>query len=179
MSIRIDYILGSRRFSNYWWATIIFIGGCSFFLGGLSSYLNMNLLPFTNLAGLLFIPQGATMIFYGVIAFIFGVFLWFTIIWNIGGGYNKFDTKQGLITIFRLGFPGNNRTVYIQYLISEIKAVKIKFQQGLRSKNEIYLQTNDQREIPLTSVNKSLSLFELEKQATEIAQLLNVMLEEV
>jgi uncharacterized membrane protein len=31
-------VLGSRRFSNYWWATIVSLGATGFFLAGLSSY---------------------------------------------------------------------------------------------------------------------------------------------
>nr|YP_009296414.1 photosystem I assembly protein Ycf4 [Thorea hispida]AOM65349.1 photosystem I assembly protein Ycf4 [Thorea hispida]ARX95910.1 photosystem I assembly protein Ycf4 [Thorea hispida]UNJ79081.1 photosystem I assembly protein Ycf4 [Thorea hispida] len=179
MSIRIDYIVGSRRLSNYWWATVILFGGLGFILAGLSSYLKVDLLPFTKLNDLLFIPQGIIMIFYGIVAFVLGIFLWLTIFWNIGGGYNKFDTEENLIIIFRLGFPGKNRNIYIKYLMHEIQAIKVKFQDSFRSKNEIYLQTKDKREIPLTSVDKSLLLSELEKQATEIAKLLGVILEGV
>ena len=43
-NIKIDNIIGSRRLSNYWWATVIFIGGCGFFIVGLSSYLQKELL---------------------------------------------------------------------------------------------------------------------------------------
>lgn len=179
MDIRTDYIIGSRRLSNYWWATVVLFGGLGFVLVGLSSYLKINLLPFTGLNDLLFIPQGVIMIFYGIIALILSLFLWLTILWNIGGGYNTFDSKQGLITIFRLGFPGNNRNIHIKYLVNEIKCVKVKIQSGFKSKNEIYLQTKDNREIPLTSANKSLSLSKLEKQATEIAKLLGVILDGV
>lgn len=176
MSIRIDYIVGSRRLSNYWWAIIVLAGGCGFLLAGLSSYLQFDLLPFTKLNDLVFIPQGVMMIFYGIIAILLGIFLWLTILWNIGGGYNRFDTDIGIITIFRLGFPGSNREIYVKYSLDEIKAVKIECEHGFKSKNEIYLQTKDRREIPLTSVSKSLLFFELEKQATEIAQLLDVPL---
>jgi len=44
---KIDIILGSRRFSNYLWATIILLGGISFLLVGLSSYTNLEILNFT------------------------------------------------------------------------------------------------------------------------------------
>jgi len=46
--IRQDKIVGSRRFSNFFWTFVLFLGGISFLLAGLSSYLKINLLPFTN-----------------------------------------------------------------------------------------------------------------------------------
>ena len=51
-------ILGSRRFSNYWWATVVSIGGIGFLLAGLSSYLQVNLLIVSDPTGLQFVPQG-------------------------------------------------------------------------------------------------------------------------
>jgi len=46
--IRQDKITGSRRFSNYFWTFFLFLGGFCFLLAGFSSYLKINLLPFTN-----------------------------------------------------------------------------------------------------------------------------------
>jgi hypothetical protein len=46
--IRQDKIIGSRRFSNYFWAFFLFVGGLSFLLAGMSSYFKVNLLPFSN-----------------------------------------------------------------------------------------------------------------------------------
>jgi hypothetical protein len=43
-------VLGSRRFSNFFWAIIVSIGGIGFLLAGLSSYLKVNLLPAGNLS---------------------------------------------------------------------------------------------------------------------------------
>ena len=64
-NIRQDNIVGSRRFSNYFWGISLFIGGFSFLLAGLSSYLKVNLLPFTNTIELVFIPQGIVMTPWG------------------------------------------------------------------------------------------------------------------
>nr|QHO64193.1 photosystem I assembly protein ycf4 [Lympha mucosa] len=177
LNIRTDYITGSRRLSNYWWATIILLGGSGFFLAGVSSYLKVNLLPFISSLEFLFIPQGMIMTFYGIIAVFISLFLWFTIILNIGSGYNKFDLEEGLITIFRLGFPGKNRHVYLKYSLQEIKAIKISIKDGLSPKREIYLKTKDQREIPLTRVGEPLLLSEIEERAIELAQFLGVIVE--
>nr|YP_009296210.1 photosystem I assembly protein Ycf4 [Sebdenia flabellata]AOM65145.1 photosystem I assembly protein Ycf4 [Sebdenia flabellata] len=176
-NIRIDKILGSRRISNYWWATIIFFGGLSFFLVGLSSYSEMELLPFTKSSELLFLPQGIIMTFYGTVAICISIFLWLTIIWDVGAGYNEFNNDKGIITIFRLGFPGKNRILKLNYNISDIKSIKVVIQEGVTAKREIYLKTKDQREIPLTRVGQPLLLSEIENQATSLAQFLGVILE--
>ena len=36
--IRQDVIVGSRRFSNYFWSVFLFFGGIGFLLAGMSSY---------------------------------------------------------------------------------------------------------------------------------------------
>lgn len=176
-NVKTDEILGSRRFSNYWWATIICFGGLGFFLVGLSSYSHIEFLPFTQSTNLVFIPQGMAMTFYGTIAILIGIFLWLTILWNVGAGYNEFNRDRGVITIFRFGFPGKNRILKFQYQINDIKAIRVNIQEGLTPKREIYLKMKDTREIPLTRIGQPLLLSEVEEQATSLAKFLNVMLE--
>ncbi len=48
-SIRYDLILGSRRISNYLWILLSFIGGLGFFITGVSSYFQIEILPFTKI----------------------------------------------------------------------------------------------------------------------------------
>lgn len=176
-SVRKDLILGSRRLSNYWWATIIFIGALGFLLAGLSSYFQVDLLPFTTSTEFVFIPQGIVMTFYGSIGIFLSLFLWLTIIWNIGAGYNEFNKDEGIVKIFRLGFPGKNRQICLQFNIKEIKSIKIDIKEGLNPRREIYLCTKDKRIIPLTRVGQPLLLSEVEEQAAEIARFLDVILE--
>lgn len=170
-------ILGSRRISNYFWATIILLGGLSFFLVGLSSYLKIELLPFTKSTDLLFLPQGIIMTFYGTAAILISLFLWLTIIWNIGSGYNEFNRDIGLVTIYRLGFPGKNRLIKLRYKIHDIYSIKVQIQEGLTPKREIYLKTKDKREIPLTQVGQPMSLAQIEERAAFLAKFLGVILE--
>nr|AYR06299.1 photosystem I assembly protein Ycf4 [Renouxia sp.] len=176
-NIKTDYILGSRRLSNYWWATIILLGGSGFLLVGFSSYSNMSLLPFIKLLDIVFIPQGIIMIFYGTIALCLSLFLWLTIIWNVGAGYNEYNNSKGTITVFRFGFPGKNRKICLKYRVEDIQAIRVNIRNNLNPKREIYLKTKDNREIPLTRVGEPMLLSEIEKQATELAKFLNVALE--
>lgn len=177
MNKKTDVILGSRRFSNYWWATVILLGGLSFLEVGFFSYGNIETPLFIGSSEVLFIPQGATMVFYGTLAISLSIFLWLTIIWNVGSGYNEFDNDNGFITIFRQGFPGKNRSLLLQYRIQDVRSIKINIQDGLNPKREICLRTKDSREIPLTNVSKPLLLSEIEAQAVELAKFLDVFVE--
>ena len=80
--IRRDTIVGSRRFSNYFWATLLLIGGLMFLLAGISSYLKINLLPFANTTELVFIPQGIVMMFYGTLSFGLSIYIIATLFWD-------------------------------------------------------------------------------------------------
>lgn len=177
--IKIDRIVGSRRLSNYWWSAVILLGGFNFFLVGITSYLKLqfNIKSIMYDENILFIPQGAVMTFYGMTGILISLFLWYTIILNVGSGYNEFNNTNGTITIFRLGFPGKNRLLKLQYRIKDISSIKINIQEGLSPKREIYLVTKDKREIPLTKVGEPLSLQEVEHKAEEIASFLNIKLE--
>ena len=99
-NIRQDKIIGSRRFSNYFWASFLFIGGICFLLAGFSSYLKINLLPFSNFIDLVFIPQGIVMVFYGTLSFFVSLYIFLTVIWDIGGGYNGYYKKTNKVFLF-------------------------------------------------------------------------------
>jgi hypothetical protein len=78
--IRQDKIIGSRRFSNYFWSIVLFVGGLGFLLAGLSSYFKINLLPFSNPTELIFIPQGLVMMFYGTLSLGLSIYIIITIL---------------------------------------------------------------------------------------------------
>nr|YP_009420277.1 photosystem I assembly protein Ycf4 [Cryptomonas curvata]ASO75765.1 photosystem I assembly protein Ycf4 [Cryptomonas curvata] len=176
--VRHDLILGSRRFSNYFWLIISFLGGIGFFSIGVASYFRSQILPFGNIDSIQFIPQGIVMTFYGVIGILLGLFLLVNITFNVGGGYNKFDRNTGSIEIFRLGFPAQNREIYLAYSFKEIRSIKLRIQEGLNPRREIYLCTKDQREIPLTRVGEPLLLSSIEEEAVDLSLFLNVPLED-
>nr|YP_009399085.1 photosystem I assembly protein [Taenioma perpusillum]ARW68482.1 photosystem I assembly protein [Taenioma perpusillum] len=175
--IKIDKIVGSRRFSNYWWATIIGLGGFGFFFTGLSSYLNTMLIPLFANNELSFLPQGAVITFYGTIGILLSIFLWYTIILNVGSGYNEFNVAKGIIIIFRLGFPGKNRTLKLLYNIKEINSIKVSIEKGFLSKSEIYIKMKDTREIPITKAAQVITISNIEKQAVTLSKFLGVKIE--
>ena len=110
-----EEIIGARNINTFVTMVILFIAGLGFFLAGLSSYLDMNLLQLTDTSSIRFVPQGIALLFYGTGAIGIGLYLLLTIYWNIGSGYNEFVEEESLVRIVRLGFPGKNRTIFLTY----------------------------------------------------------------
>lgn len=191
--IRRYLIIGERRFSNYWWATIVLIGALGFLITGIFSYLNLkngnNVLPdafessSTMMIGsgtnISFFPQGLLMCFYGSLGFLLSMYWWFLIFWNVGGGFNEFNKKDGFVRIFRWGYPGQNRKIDLYYTLKDIEAIRVELKQGgfTDSQRTIYLRLKGKREIPLTGIGDPLTIQEIEKQASELANFLQVSLE--
>jgi len=175
--IRRDEIIGSRRFSNYFWSIVLFLGGIGFLLAGVSSYLKINLLPFTNATELVFIPQGLVMMFYGTLSFGISIYILTTVLLDIGGGYNEYNRIESLVKIVRKGFPGKNREILLTYPFSNIKYIGIKITEGLNPTRSIYLCLKDDRKIPLTPVQEPTSISNLEEEAASLAKFLNLKLE--
>ena len=175
--IRRDEIVGSRRFSNYFWSFVLFIGGVGFLLAGISSYFKVNLLPFTNPTELVFIPQGLVMLFYGTLSSAISIYIFATIFLDIGSGYNEYNKIENLVRIVRKGFPGRNREILLTYPLSNIRAIGIKITEGLNPTRSIYLCLKDERNIPLTPVQEPTSISNLEEQASDLAKFLDLKLE--
>ena len=175
--IRQEKIVGSRRFSNYFWAVLLLIGGLMFLLAGISSYLKINLLPFANTTELVFIPQGIVMMFYGTLSFGLSVYIIATLFWDIGSGYNEYNKIENLVKIVRKGFPGKNREILLTYPLNNIRSIGIKISEGLNPERIIYLYLKDKRKIPLTPVQQPDSISDLEDQAADLAKFLDLKLE--
>lgn len=197
--IRRYIIEGERRFSNIIWSILLFVGSFGFILTGLSSYFGANVVPIFNSAtnstenlglegsmsvalGITFFPQGLLMLLYGGLGILLTIYWTLLIYWNVGGGFNEFNKKDGQIRIFRWGYPGKLRKYDFVYPIQDVEAIRVEFLQGsaalsLDQRRTIYLCLKGKREIPLTGVGEPLSLKEIEKQASELANFLQVSLQ--
>mmetsp|Transcript_35643 Transcript_35643/g.86294 ORF Transcript_35643/g.86294 Transcript_35643/m.86294 type:complete len:182 (+) Transcript_35643:151-696(+) len=175
--IRQDRIVGSRRFSNYFWTISLFFGGIGFLFAGLSSYFKINFLPFTNPTELVFLPQGLVMLFYGTLSLGISIYIFLTVILDIGSGYNEYNKIENLVKIVRKGFPGKNREILLTYPLTNIRSIGIKITEGLNPTRSIYLCLKDERKIPLTPVQEPTSISKLEQQATSLAKFLDLKLE--
>ena len=177
--IRRYMIIGERRISNYWWAFVISLGSLGFLLTGVTSYFaaSTGQNSFLNNQTVSFFPQGLLMSFYGSLGILLSLYWWFLIFWNVGGGFNEFNKKDGFIRIFRWGYPGKNRKIDLSYSLKDVEAIKVELKQGLDPQRTIYLRLKGNREIPLTGIGQPLTLKDIEKQASELANFLQVSLE--
>jgi hypothetical protein len=172
-----ENIVGARNINSFISMIILFFAGIGFFLAGLSSYFQTNLLILTDTSQITFIPQGIALLFYGTGAIGISLYLLLTIIWNIGSGYNEFSKEDNVIRIIRLGFPGKNRTIFLTYEFKNIKNLKFLIKQGLNPRCNILLVLKDKREIPLFPAQFLLNPNEIEKKAIDLANFVNVPLE--
>ena len=172
-----SYIEGSRQVSNLFWAFAVSFGGLGFFLSGLSSFFKVNLLIFSDSTSLSFVPQGIVLVFYGTVGLTLGIFLWLTIWWDIGFGYNEYSKETQQVTLYRKGFPGKNREICLKFNFSELRSIKMFIKDGLNPQRQLFLCLNDTREIPLTGSNKPTALNKIETEALNLARYLNIYLE--
>ena len=176
-NIRTDQIVGSRRFSNYFWSLFLLLGGIGFLLAGISSYLKINFLPFANSTDLIFIPQGLVMMFYGTLSLSLSAYILLTVFLDIGSGYNEYNKIENLVKLVRKGFPGKNREILLTYPLTNIRAIGIKITEGLNPTRNIYLCLKDDRNIPITPVQEPMAISNLEEEAADLAKFLNLKLE--
>ena len=172
-----SYFTGSRRLSNIFWSFAVSLGGFGFFLTGLSSFFEKNLLFFSDSNGISFLPQGIVLLFYGTVGSILGIFLTLTVWWNVGSGYNEYNRNIQKVKLYRKGFPGKNRELTLIFSFEEIKSIKMRIKEGLNPKRQLLLCLIDTREIPLTGIEQPFALNVVEDEAIKIAKYLNVFLE--
>ena len=172
-----ENIVGSRNLSSFGIMIVLLFAGLGFFLAGLSSYFQVNLLKLTDTSEISFIPQGIAMLFYGTGALGLAIYILLTIIWNIGSGYNEFSKEENIIRIVRLGFPGKNRTIFLSYDFKNLKNLKFLIKQGLNPRSNIFLVLKDKREIPLFPAQFLLNPTETEKKAIQLSNFLGVPIE--
>jgi hypothetical protein len=175
--VRRYFIIGERRFSNYWWACVILLGAFGFLMTGFASYLGHSVFVFNSNNDINFFPQGLLMSFYGSLGLLLSLYWWLLIFWNVGGGFNEFNKREGFIRLFRWGYPGKNRKIDLYYSLKDVEAIRVEFKEGLDAQRTIYLKLKGKREIPLTGIGQPMTIREIEKQASELANFLQVSLE--
>nr|ANP95912.1 photosystem I assembly protein ycf4 [Pyrola rotundifolia] len=175
--IWIEFRKGSRKTNNFSWAFILFLGSLGFLLVGTSSYLGKNLISLFPSQQIPFFPQGFIMSFYGIAGLFISAYLWCTIFWNVGSGYDRFDRKEGIVCLFRWGFPGKNRRVFLEFLIKDIQSVRIEVKKSLYARHVLYMEIRGQVGIPLTRTDENFTPREIEEKAAELAYFLRVPIE--
>nr|YP_010628498.1 photosystem I assembly protein Ycf4 [Begonia depauperata]WBN95474.1 photosystem I assembly protein Ycf4 [Begonia depauperata] len=175
--IWIEFLRGSRKTSNFCWAFILFLGSLGFLLVGTSSYLGRDLISLFPSQQIIFFTQGIVMSFYGIAGLFISSYLGCTILWNVGSGYDRFDRKEGLASIFRWGFPGKNRRIFLRFLLKDIQSIRIEVKEGIYAHRVLYIEIRGQGAIPLTRNEKNFTPQEIEQKAAELAYFLRVPIE--
>jgi hypothetical protein len=168
-SLRVTKIIGARTWSNTIWASILCIGSLGFINTGLNSY--------SGESGFSFIPQGLIMCFYGLAGLFMGGYLAWTIFFNVGAGYNEFDWQRGTLTVFRWGFPGQNRKLRLRCLLSDIEGIVVTNKTSIGGNTGISVQLQGQVTLPLASGIRPWMATDLEREAAQLAQMLQVPLD--
>ena len=176
--IWIELLKGSRKRGNFFWACILFLGSLGFLAVGASSYLGKNMISLLPSQQILFFPQGVVMSFYGIAGLFISSYLWCTILWNVGSGYDRFDRKEGIVCIFRWGFPGIKRRIFLQFLVRDIQSIRIQVKEGIYARRVLYMEIRGQGAVPLTRTDeKFFTPREIEQKAAELAYFLGVPIE--
>ena len=175
--IWIELIAGSRKTSNFCWAFILFLGSLGFLLVGISSYLGRNLISLFPSQQIIFFPQGIVMSFYGIAGLFISSYLWCTILWNVGSGYDRFDRKEGIVCIFRWGFPGKNRRILLQFFMKDIQSIRIEVKEGIYARRILCMEIRGRGSVPLTRTDENLTPREIEQKLAELAYFLRVPIE--
>ncbi|KAL6838940.1 hypothetical protein ACP4OV_031258 [Aristida adscensionis] len=121
---------------------------------------------------------GVVMSFYGIAGLFISSYLWCTILWNVGSGYDRFDRKEGIVSIFRWGFPGIKRRIFLRFLMRDIQSIRIQVKEGFYPRRILYMEIRGQGVIPLTRTDdKFFTPREIEQKAAELAYFLCVPIE--
>ncbi|GJR29179.1 acetyl-CoA carboxylase beta subunit [Tanacetum coccineum] len=129
-------------------------GSLGFLLVGTSSYLGRNLISLFPSQEIVFFPQGIVMSFYGIAGLFISSYLWCTISWNVGSGYDRFDRKDRI-------------------------SVRIEVKEGIYARRVLYMDIKGHGAIPLTRTDEDFTPREMEQKAAELAYFLRVPIERI
>ena len=79
--------------------------------------------------------------------------------------------------IFRWGFPGKNRRIFLRFLMKDIQSIRIENKEGLFARRVLYMEIRGHGAIPLTRTDENLTPQEIEQKAAELAYFLRVPIE--
>ncbi|KAJ4844815.1 hypothetical protein Tsubulata_051331 [Turnera subulata] len=101
----------------------------------------------------------------------------YLLVYFLGSGYDRFDRKEGTVSIFRWGFPRKNRRILLQFLMKNIQAIRIEVKKGIYARHFLYIELKGLGTIPLTRTTENLTPQKNEQKAVELAYFLRVRIE--
>jgi hypothetical protein len=154
------------------------VGGLGFFFLGVASFFRVDFLFFSTPLGVNFVPQGATLTFYGIIGMVLGGFNALYVAWGVGSALDVFDSTEGCIyhlrrdTIGKLGLSCSATPVYV------VRRVYLRFTEASA---RIWLEIRGNApgrtlRTSLDGVARSASPFDAQYLAVRLSRLLRVPL---
>ena len=71
-----------------------------------------------------------------------------TINWDVGAGYNEFNKEEGIMRIFRYGFPGKNRRINLVSNLADVQAVRVDWiSDGVNPRRVVYVRCKGKSDI--------------------------------
>ena len=89
-----------------------------------------------------------------------------TINWDVGAGYNEFNKEEGIMRIFRYGFPGKNRRINLVSNLADVQAVRVEIRDGVNPQRVVYVRCKGKSDIPLTRIGQPMTLAEIADGST-------------
>nr|YP_009671234.1 photosystem I assembly protein Ycf4 [Passiflora filipes]QCX30518.1 photosystem I assembly protein Ycf4 [Passiflora filipes] len=127
-SVLVEHVTGFRTKLNFFFAFIVFFGSVAELVVGIYGYRGQNLIVSCWSKQIIFYPKVfprgiAGILIQGILnlARFFNIsssaYLWYLYFLNVGGGYDLFDKKRGLMYRFRWIVPRNNEnSTYEDYI---------------------------------------------------------------
>lgn len=79
--------------------------------------------------------------------------------------------------IFRWGFPGLNRRIFLRVFMRDIQSIRIEVKGGVYPRHVLYMDIRGQGSVPLTRTDENFTPREMEQKAAESAYFLRVPIE--
>mmetsp|Transcript_110293 Transcript_110293/g.262857 ORF Transcript_110293/g.262857 Transcript_110293/m.262857 type:complete len:258 (+) Transcript_110293:56-829(+) len=174
---------GGRSPTSVFWAIVQPAISLGFLVVGMSAYFGEPIVDWTPVTsqflgflrpseGINFLPQGAFMSFYGFFGFfLFGPIQWYINVFNIGRGvceFNKFDEMMYIV---------RNDEMIREVPFKDFQAVKFEWTNlAILGARDVYLITQDGKEIHFMDDPEVYSKYVLEKRASKLSEFLNIEL---
>nr|YP_010444131.1 Ycf4 [Haramonas pauciplastida]YP_010444195.1 Ycf4 [Haramonas pauciplastida]UTE95017.1 Ycf4 [Haramonas pauciplastida]UTE95081.1 Ycf4 [Haramonas pauciplastida] len=171
--VYLEKVAGSKLFSNYVIVSVLSLGGVGFLTTGLSSYFRVSLIPFLKLTELFFIPQGIIITFYGATAVSLSVCISLLILMQWGSGYNEFNKRENIVRIVRKKLF--SKEMFLVFNFEDVKCIRLLVSGN--NQKALVLCLKDNRQIPISEIDKPISLTKIERKAYDLATFLGVSLE--
>ena len=84
---------------------------------------------------------------------------------------------EGIMRIFRYGFPGKNRRINLVSQLADVQALRVEISDGVNPRRVVYVRCKGKSDIPLTRIGQPMTLAEVESQAADLAKFLGVPIE--